>query len=347
MSKKVIESILKTYIIPKKLKEKITYLTFQKIHDNLINNYDEIYEYIDEIINKFQTPYQERFFIRLDISKYENSATLHHEFISTEEIEETSRKQTSFQNTLSILDTYEILEKHLDKTSFSLFKQLLFEENMQLNVSKEFLIKNPQKIKKRLEQLVKKDKNRFFIPRRPIIQINPIKFRRRNYNKNPLAFFNLHIDYYRNLSRSELFKLDAGLYTSLIRWNQIESAIPEIITPGSSTKLKQDKINAIIKSYKKYGIVQKVAKEHCISRFVVDKYLIKEDLKKPRNKKGTYGYPKEKIDKIIKAYEECKIASQVAKKFNVNRFTVIKHWREAGFKIISKGNSKERVEYYA
>lgn len=347
MSKKVIESILKTYEIPGKLKGKIGFIALQRVEEDFINDYNQIYDYIAHLIEKFQTPYEGRFFIRLDSQKYKNSNAPYYEFFSSEETEKIPKRQMDSKNTLSLSDTYKILERYLDKTSFSLFQQLLFKEDVKFNVSEEFLIKNHLKIQEKLEKLVKKNKNRFVIPKRPIIQLQPIKFGRRTYNKNPLAFFNSHPDSYGGLSRTQLSKFDAGLYESLRRWGQIEFAIPKTVIPGSSTKLKQNKIDAIIYSYKNCKIVQRVAKEHNVSRTVVDTYLIKANLKKPRKKTGTYGYPKEKIDEIIKAHDKCKIANQVAKKFNVTRFTVIKHWREAGLEILSKGNSQERIKYYA
>ncbi len=346
MSEKVIDSILKTYRIPRELKDKISQFTSKKIDASFIGSYSEIYDYISYLVDQFQTPYEERFFTRLDLPKYENSSNLYHEFLSSEEEEWAPPIKKSSQNDISISDMYLILEDYLDKASFSLFKQLQFEEGVQLNISEEFLLESVPKIKKNLERLVKKNKGGLFIQKRPIIQIQPIKFGRRNYNGDPLAFFNSHIGSYKGLIRSKLLKLDSGLYTSLVRWNQIDVAIPKITPPGASTKLKEEKINAIIESYQNCKIVQRVAKEHGVSRSVVDKYLIKKGLKEPRKKRGTYGYPQKKIDKIIKAYDKCKIASQVAKKFGVCRFTITKHWRKEGFKITSRGNSKERIEYY-
>ncbi len=159
MSKKVIESILKTYEIPGKLKNKISSIVSQRVKDYSIKDYDQIYNYIAYIIGEFQTPYEERFFTRLDDPKYENSNMLYHEFFSNEDIiENILEKQMNSKNTLSLLDTYQILEKYLDETSFSLFQQLSFKEDIKFNVSEEFLIKNCLKIQEKLERLVKKNK---------------------------------------------------------------------------------------------------------------------------------------------------------------------------------------------
>ena len=142
MSEKVIDSILKTYRIPRELKDKISQFTSKKIDASFIESYSEIYDYISYLVDKFQTPYEERFFTHLDAQKYKDSNTLYHEFLSIEEEEWAPPIKESSQNAISISNIYLILEDYLDKASFSLFNQLSFIYSVQLNISEEVLIEN-------------------------------------------------------------------------------------------------------------------------------------------------------------------------------------------------------------
>jgi len=80
IEREVIELIANTYDIPREKKEKIINIAFRKAEKFSITEFEKIYDYIDFLVERFhQTPYLERFFIRLDHPRYPDSRTLEHE----------------------------------------------------------------------------------------------------------------------------------------------------------------------------------------------------------------------------------------------------------------------------
>lgn len=91
---------------------------------------------------------------------------------------------------------------------------------------------NIPQLKERLEKMVKKFKinDQIVIPRKHIIEISfepyfTIKSKRRDFEGNPLKFFNENIETYGQLSRSQLEVVDQTLYVALLKHRQIDMAI--------------------------------------------------------------------------------------------------------------------------
>ena len=273
MEQKTIESIIKTYQIPLKKRNKIISIAIQKMGS--FEKFKDAYEYISFLVEKFcQTPYQERFFTKLDHIVRDDSNTKFSELIYTPEY---------------------------------------LEENVKTNLKKGQSILG-----------------------RSIIQIKPIKFGRRKYNKNPLALFREH-DFYKNKSRTELYKIDSGMYEALRRWGQLHLAIPDV-KPIPYKSISKKKEKEIIEASKILTSPTAIAKKLNVSRATVDYYAKKHKLR-TFDRKGVVGYPKQMIKDIVECLRECKIASRVAEWYDVSIRMVINHGREAGVPILSRGGN--------
>ena len=176
---------------------------------------------------------------------------------------------------------------------------------------------------------------------RPIKQIEPIKFGRRTYNKNPLAFFREH-DFYKNKSRTEIYNIDAGMYEALRRWGQLHIAIPEV-KPIPYKRISKKKEKEIIEASKIFTSPTDIARKLNITRATVDYYTITKHKLRKSNKKGAVGYPKQMIEDIVECLRECKIASKVAEYYGVSMRTVVRYGREAGVPILSRGGNIENI----
>ncbi len=283
IEREVIESIVKTYDLPIKKRNKIINIAIQKMES--FEKFSDAYGYINFLVERFhQTPYAERFFTRLDNPKYHDSETQVHELI---------------------------------------YMPVFLEDNQ-----------------KDLKAKLKKGQS---ILGRPIIQIEPcIKFGRRTYNKNPLALFRKH-DFYKNKLRTEIYNIDAGMYEALRRWNQLHIAIPEVVAPGSTTKISKETENEIIKASKTLTSPTAIARKLNITRATVDYYTLKKHKLREVGKKGAIRYPIQMIKDIVDCLRECKIASKVAEYYGVSRFMVVRHGREAGVPILSRGGQIENI----
>ena len=178
---------------------------------------------------------------------------------------------------------------------------------------------------------------------RPIIQIEPfIKLGRRKYNKKPLVLFRKHEDFYRGKSRTEVYNIDPGMYQALRIWNQLDIAIPEVksISYKSISKKKEKEI---ITTFQTLKSPTAIARKLNISRATVDYYLVEKHKLRKVGQKGAIRYPIQMIKDIVNCLKKCKIASKVARCYDVSIRTVIRHGRDAGVPILSRGGNIENI----
>ncbi len=277
MEEKTIESIVKTYQLPVKKRNKIISIAIQKIGS--FEGFSDAYGYISFLVERFhQTPYAERFFTKLDHLVRDDSNTKFSELIySPEYLEGETKLKTKLKKGQSILG-------------------------------------------------------------RPIRQIEPIKFGRRTYNKNPLALFREH-DFYKNKSRTELYKIDSGMYEALRRWGQLKIAIPQV-KKIFHKRISEEKENEIIKASKTLTSPTAIARKLNITRATVDYYTLKKHKLREIGKKGAIRYPIQMIKDMVDCLRECKIASKVAEYYGVSMRTVIRYGREAGVPILARGGNR-------
>lgn len=230
----LIEYIVSTYNLPHKLEDKIIRITTEQIHKFYIHNFNDAYEYISNLVEKFKIPFRERTGIRGDKPINPDSGETFFDLIGAEDSILTNLFEESkgFSRTKSLDEIIYILESSLDKSDIELMRRS-FNCNLSFYVREEDIIAKANEIGERFRELigVYGRKGKLIIPKRPIaqIQFNPlsIKFRNRKYHGNPLAFFEKHKDVYGGMSRSELASVDSSLYVTLLKTKQLSIAIPE------------------------------------------------------------------------------------------------------------------------
>jgi hypothetical protein len=207
-------------------------------------------------------------------------------------------------------------------------------------------LENNKCVKERLKELKSKQNGSLRILGKPVLQIEPfIKLGRRKYNNEntPLDLYRKYPHVYAGKSRTQLFYLDAGMYETLRRWNQLKKAIPEI----KDTKFKgisKKKENEIIETYKMIKSPTAIAKKLNISRGAIDRCLVeRHKIRTPNNQAGNPGYSQKMITDVVECLKKCKKASKVAECYGINRFTVIKHGRKAGIPILHRGGDINNI----
>ena len=207
-------SIIQSYHLPRNLERRLISIGVRRISELHINSFEERYNYLSYLVEKFTSP----FITRLGESVNEIP----------------SRKtQRTKEKTITAREALNCIRSHLGWVDYLLLCQLVDNPENPLNVTRDQLLDRVPIIQKRLESLAKKyeKQGRLVIPKRPIIHVDfdplSIKFKRRNYQGDPLSFFREHKRTYGELSRTELSEFDRGLYRSLLKHGQLEQAIPE------------------------------------------------------------------------------------------------------------------------
>ena len=156
----------------------------------------------------------------------------------------------------------------------------------------------------------------------------------RNYNGNPMVYFREHEDEYKGLSRRGLYEKDTGMYQALLKYKQLDEAIPEI-KDGGFKPVAASKIKKLFKVYK--GDATIAAKKVGIATATATTYLRKAGFEI-----APLGFLKNRIPEEVKkavvdAHKKNNIASQVADNFCIAGDTVLRFWREAGLPILPQG----------
>lgn len=233
-NEKSIKLIVDSYDLPLKIKQKLLHIAIQRTETLFIDNFEQIYEYIANLVEKFRIPYQERSYVRGDNSFLGGSNTFF-ETIETEDLSLTKLIEGhKKKSTIPIEKALATLDGQLDEISLNFLHELARSQNREihLDISSEQLILGKHTLQKRIDVLAKKyvKDGKLFMPKRPIIQVYfepfSIKFGNRRYNNNPLAFFEANKNIYGGMSRSELSFFDNGLYLALRNHGQLNSVIP-------------------------------------------------------------------------------------------------------------------------
>jgi len=163
---------------------------------------------------------------------------------------------------------------------------------------------------------------------------------RRSYKGNPLKYYLEHKDKYGGFSRDELSLDDPGLYRSLLRAGQLDTAIPFCLEP-SRNKLKPYQIEEIIKSYKpSFGNSRKASKNLHHASETIRKYWRKEGLE---IKKGRPRVSEKELKEILRAYKlDNGSISRASEKLHHSPLTIKICWRKEGLEIKSRGRPKKR-----
>ena len=285
---KLIRSIVETHNLDPTIHEKIIKLAIGVVDQGFLNDFDSVYAYIDSLVEKVNIPYPERFALSLDRLITPDSTKTFHDLFGAEDesLATLFEKPDNSEEGLPIEEAISILGSKINEHDIALMQQLLdgCESNLILNWSPKELRINAYQIQERIAKL--KDKyeldGELIIPRRPIVyvQLNKslvIKFGKRTYKGNPLAFYLANLDVYAGMSRSELAKFDGGLYGALRREKQLEIAIPEI--KKRESLFSQDEIKKIVAAHGTYkGNASKASKHLLYAPSTILRYWKAEGL---------------------------------------------------------------------
>ena len=228
-----IRDIVATYELPQKLEDRLTFIATEQLHARYINCFDQQYEYIAFLVERFTRSSLDRRTRSLDEPvKVGNMRTLH-ETLPSQETPVDTTNPLDERSPESTDQAMTMLRPGLDASHYTFVEELLKTSHPVYHPKPYQVQGRLAKIQARLEEIAQKYKvnGRIVFPRRPIqyVRFNPlcIRFGRRLLGENPLQFFRKHAHVYRGLRRGELFEIDQGLYQALRTNNQLHLAIPE------------------------------------------------------------------------------------------------------------------------
>ncbi|MFH1445542.1 MAG: hypothetical protein ABIF08_03620 [Nanoarchaeota archaeon] len=220
----MVKYILDTYELKPRFREKIERVAIEGANYWFIHDFDTLYGYISDLIEKSRG-----FYKTIESLGIESANSVEHEYQEHLFSEES--------NAVPVSEIPVILDGQLDNRYAGILSQLLsmYEDNPgnPLEIFPEAVLDTIEHIKETLDELERLYgvNGEILMPRRPIISIecNPlaIKFGRRRFNGNPLAYFNEHEKIYRKLcggeiTRTRLMKVDESLYRALWQHKQLD-----------------------------------------------------------------------------------------------------------------------------
>lgn len=234
----LVRMIIRTYELPPKLEGRIMMIAERRVEELRLSNFEEItfeeiYDYVARLVERFRAPFHERSFASLDAPLVAGSDLTLLDIVAQPRIAGTTYEEYS---ALTLKETIGLLEGRLEQPSLQLLRSMMLTlgPEYELDVGRDKLLRTIPRISRRLEALVERyvKSGRLAVPGRRIVrvQLEPeplIVFGRRGLG-DPLAFFRAHPQVYADMSRSELANLDGRLYYLLRRERQLHLAIPEI-----------------------------------------------------------------------------------------------------------------------
>jgi len=340
---KLVEDIMNTYDLPHKLKNKITRIAIEQIDKFYLYGFDNAYECISNLVEKFKIPFREKNVIRGDKLISSDSRETFYDLMGTEDsvLSSLFGESENLSRTKSLDEIICILEPSLDKSDVELMRRL-FNRNLLFYIREEDIIAKAPKIQERFRELMKTYERggKLIIPRRPIVQIqfNPlfIKFKRRGYHGDPLAFFKKHEDVYGGMSREELISFDIGLYSALWRAKQLH-VIPR--------KPKKNAL-AFFNEHKNMfeGMSRSELKSSNQSLYWALKRNDQLDIAIPRDNRYL---SKKEINDIIEMLHVCDgNATLVSKNLKRGRNTIIKYLKLDGLKPYKRPSSRNPLYFF-
>jgi len=229
-----IRSILETYELPEKLKEKLAWIAATRLAERFINTFDDQYAYVAHLVDTFTRHYCDRYVKSLDARISSDNSRTYHDVIGVSDSRRQEEPEPDCEKRESqVYETIGILRKNLEDAHFDFVVHLIRATHYRgIATGPVDVSANIEAVRSRLRELSEKYQadGKIVMPKRPIgrIRFTPlsIQFKRRNYRGNPLGFFSQHADIYDGMSRVRLCRFDPGLYSALCRANQIHAAIP-------------------------------------------------------------------------------------------------------------------------
>jgi len=260
-----VEEIVDSYAeLSEKQKKRIIYAAKRGIEEFGITSFDHQYQYIADLVEKWNSPWSEKKAMRLDAPISDEPVDTFEQLIGKRDLkledlfedvshyqEKTVKKEDLFKdslsedddgkNPLSTAEIFDILSKEIGENNVLLLKQLSGKKDDVLHIiSKEELLSIVPKIQERMAGVGERYNRdgKIIIPQRPIKDIRfteeglEIKFGQRDWRKtDPLTFFKKHRDIYGGMSQNELKIFDSGLHDALKKNGQFQEIFPEIKSP--------------------------------------------------------------------------------------------------------------------
>ncbi len=341
-NEQLIRQIVDTYDLDSRIKERIIQIALNNTNDLFLDGFDNIYTYVAELIENFEIAHGARAFKSLDSKISHNSEDTFGSLLGVrDKTLESLFEEQEEQQKLSAEEVLDILKRKIDQSYFSALQHLLSHENNEilLNVSPNEIEDNIEEIQHKLEELIWKyeQKGRLVLPQRTIIQVKfdplQIKFGNRFYNGNPLAFFQEHQEHYSGLGRGELSLVDPGIYASLLRYGQLDEAIP-LKNRTHSLPLTSEQINKIIENHPVYkGSPYEAARHLPHDRATIIKYWKKAGLEIKLREGRRKPLSHDKREEIVSIFLDVKNIKEVERRTGHSRNTILKYLEEAGIDV--------------
>ncbi len=233
-----LKQIIATYELAPKLEERILTIVQHQQEEGAFASFRETYDRISRLIEVFsKSPQQKREERALHLDHQPEKNRTWHQRIGENDssliaiLEDEIKEESN----LNLQQALHLLQSEISSQTFEQMNQLCrtyFETHLNLNAQEVIELKDI--IEQRAQEIfsIYLKEGKLFLPRREIkrIYFNPnlqIEFGRRDFG-DPLTFFRNNIDYYAQMSRTQLFNADRYLYLALIREKRIVEAIPFI-----------------------------------------------------------------------------------------------------------------------
>jgi hypothetical protein len=347
-NKELIEWIVGTYELPKRLHKRIVYIACRRIEELALTSFDGQYRYIAELIEKFQIPYNERAAIRLD-SHYLSSTKLWHEVIGTD-----GQPIEDEEHDLTLDNVFEIIRDGLDARGRLFLSELMKQNtNSYVHTTPEKLKSSIPRIARNLDSLAQRfeQNGQIALPKRRIayVRFEPelkIEYKKRLSHEEVDTIIAAHKIYDGNATLTAKH-LPWHPNTFIRQWRGVGLAIRP---RNASLKpryppLENDAIEKIIQAHHTYkGIAQKAAKHLPWSVRTIKKYWEKAGLE--ISSKGFQPPLRQKdIDRVVAAYPIYKgNASKAAEALGYSDDVIIKYWKKAGLRIRERYEHDEKID---
>lgn len=195
---------------------------------------------------------------------------------------------------------------------------------------------------------------RFLQPERPLVYFSLdgpyVKWGKRNYNGNPLAYFRRHADVYGRFvteGRAALFDFDSAIYNALRTHKankngsfvrQIELAIPGV-KPCGRPEIKQSEIDLIVGAYPHFdGVATRAAYDLTYSRATITRHWRRAGLKVDSSRKSKISeIERQQIIEAHSLYGGS--AYQASRNLPFSSNTILKYWRHAGLQVLKRNRT--------
>lgn len=353
-----IDKIVSTYNLPPRIRSFVVQIVHRNAERLGLTSFDDQYRYISDLVERFQLPREDRMAIRLDSPAFGDGRTWHDILPDRNHYEEEDEGVTLCE---AVGTSYSFLNERQREIQLRLLSDSDAHGATYLRADE--IVADYLGIKQRSEEvrrLIEQD-IRFRQPGRRFVSVKLddgfyMRWERRNFKGNPLAFWNEHLDVYERFveeGRKALSVFDQSLYAALNRCKtKIESGKEVRLIELAIPKKKKPSL------YRSYGVNEVVLREihnaynlfngdttnaarhlHC-SRNTIAKYWRKSGLE---IRPGGRYLPKEERKKIVMAHLDCDgNASRAATVLPYHTTTILRHWREEGLPIFGRGRPVRR-----